>query len=187
MVAIRTADRAAGGRGSRCCLRLRCWRGCSWFNVDFGSNDPRQWDATNCTRRPGLNSSNGAWKKARDLFQSSSRLPIRRQCAAGADGDRLHVTTRKASRRSDQPLTASSPVSESPTSITSTTSGPRVVQRGSRHPRAHAEPGHLRARREGRARGVRRVQDLVTRFPRVVRDDARARMRSWATRRRRPS
>ncbi|HET9025675.1 MAG TPA: outer membrane protein assembly factor BamD [Burkholderiaceae bacterium] len=54
--------------------------GCSWFNVDFGSKDPTaNWDADKLYAEARLELSNGAWQKARDLFQKlESRFPFGR-------------------------------------------------------------------------------------------------------------
>jgi outer membrane protein assembly factor BamD len=54
--------------------------GCSWFNVDFGSKDPTtKWDADKLYAEARLELSNGAWQKARDLFQKlESRYPFGR-------------------------------------------------------------------------------------------------------------
>src|SRR5512139_692726 len=54
--------------------------GCSWFNVDFGSKDPTaKWDADKLYAEARLELSNGAWQRARDLFQKlESRYPFGR-------------------------------------------------------------------------------------------------------------
>ena len=54
--------------------------GCSWFNVDFGSKDQTaKWDADKLYAEARLELSNGAWQKARDLFQKlESRFPFGR-------------------------------------------------------------------------------------------------------------
>jgi outer membrane protein assembly factor BamD len=54
--------------------------GCSWINADFGAKDPTaKWDADKLYAEARIELSNGAWPKARELFQKlESRYPFGR-------------------------------------------------------------------------------------------------------------
>ena len=75
-------NRGTGRWWSRLALLLAATllSGCSWFNVDFGSKDPTtKWDADKLYAEARLEMSNGAWAKARDLYQKlESRYPFGR-------------------------------------------------------------------------------------------------------------
>jgi len=79
---VANLNRGQTGWWSRLALLLAAsmLAGCSWFNVDFASKDPTaKWDADKLYAEARLELSNGAWQKARDLFQKlESRYPFGR-------------------------------------------------------------------------------------------------------------
>jgi outer membrane protein assembly factor BamD len=60
-------------------LAVTTLAGCSWFNLDMTRDNTAKWDADKLYAEARLEMSNGAWAKARDLYQKlESRFPFGR-------------------------------------------------------------------------------------------------------------